>query len=116
MCTFHCGCVNLNIFPLQTKVTIGYENFIIIPDGSRPNFQVHVTREHIDALSQTVINFTRCITESVLIALDIFPDVHSAVHNVSKLFKNADCAVSALAVLPSIPDLAEAWELRIKYA
>ena len=28
----------------------------------------------------------------------------------------ADCAVSALAVLPTIPDLAEAWELRIKYA
>ena len=33
----------------------------------------------------------------------------------SKLFKNADCAVSALAVLPTIPDLAEAWELRIEY-
>ena len=34
----------------------------------------------------------------------------------SKLFKKADCAVSALMVLPNIPDLAEAWELRIKYA
>ena len=34
----------------------------------------------------------------------------------SKLSKKADCAVSALAVLPTIPDLAEAWELRIKYA
>ena len=34
----------------------------------------------------------------------------------SKLSKKADCAVSALTVLPTIPDLAEAWELRIKYA
>ena len=34
----------------------------------------------------------------------------------SKLFKKVDCVVSALAVLPTIPDLAEAWELRIKYA
>ena len=34
----------------------------------------------------------------------------------SKLFKKADCAVSAVAVLPTIPDLAEAWEFRIKYA
>ena len=34
----------------------------------------------------------------------------------SKLFKKADCAVRALVVLPTIPDLAEAWELRIKYA
>ena len=32
-----------------------------------------------------------------------------------KLSEKADCAVSALAVLPTIPDLAEAWELRIKY-
>ena len=34
----------------------------------------------------------------------------------SKLFKKADFAVSALTVFPTIPDLAEAWELRIKYA
>ena len=34
----------------------------------------------------------------------------------SKLSKKADYAVRALAVLPTIPDLAEAWELRIKYA
>ena len=33
----------------------------------------------------------------------------------SKLSKKADCVVRALAVLPTIPDLAEAWELRIKY-
>ena len=34
----------------------------------------------------------------------------------SKLFKKADCAVNALTVFPTIEDLAEAWELRIKYA
>ena len=34
----------------------------------------------------------------------------------SKLFKKADCAVRALALFPTIEDLAEAWELRIKYA
>ena len=34
----------------------------------------------------------------------------------SKLSKKDDCAVSELAVLPTIPDLAEAWELKIKYA
>ena len=34
----------------------------------------------------------------------------------SKLFKKADCAVSALPMLPTIPDLTEAWKLRIKYA
>ena len=33
----------------------------------------------------------------------------------SKLFKKADCAVSTLVALPTIPDLSEAWELRIKY-
>ena len=34
----------------------------------------------------------------------------------SKLFKKADCAVNQLAVFPTIEDLAEAWELKIKYA
>ena len=34
----------------------------------------------------------------------------------SKLFRKADCAVSALTVLPTISDLAEARELIIKYA
>ena len=34
----------------------------------------------------------------------------------STLFKKADCAVRALAVFPTIEDLAETWELRIKYA
>ena len=34
----------------------------------------------------------------------------------SKLFKKADCAVKALAKFPTIEDLAEAWELKIKYA
>ena len=34
----------------------------------------------------------------------------------SKLSKKADCAVNPLVLLPTIPDLAEAWELRIKYA
>ena len=34
----------------------------------------------------------------------------------SKLFKKADSAVRALAVFPTIEDLAEARELRIKYA
>ena len=34
----------------------------------------------------------------------------------SKLIKKADCAVIALVVLPTIEDLAEAWELKIKYA
>ena len=48
--------------------------------------------------------------------LNIFSNVHSAIHNVLKIIQKADCAVSALAVLPTVPDLAEAWELRIKYA
>ena len=34
----------------------------------------------------------------------------------SKLFQKADCAVNALAVFATIEDLAEAGELRIKYA
>ena len=34
----------------------------------------------------------------------------------SELSRKADCAVTALAVLPTIGDLAEAYELRIKYA
>ena len=33
----------------------------------------------------------------------------------SKLFKKADYAVKELSVLPKIEDLAEAWELKIKY-
>ena len=99
--------INLIIFP-QTKVTIGNENFIIIPDSSRPNFQVYITREHIDVLSHTVVDLTRCVLKSVLITLDIFPNVHCAVHKFSKLFQKADYAVSALAVLPTISDLAEA--------
>ena len=34
----------------------------------------------------------------------------------SKLFKKADCAVNALMVFATIDDLAEVWELRIKYS
>ena len=34
----------------------------------------------------------------------------------SKVLRKADYAVRALAVLPTILDLAEAWELGIKYA
>ena len=65
----------------------------------------------------TLVDLTRCVTESVLIVLDILPNVHSVVHNIFKIIqKKADCAVSPLAVLPTIPDLAEAWELRIKCA
>ena len=76
-----------------------------------------MTGEHIDVFSHAVIDHTRCVTKSVLMTLDILPNVHSVVHNVFKIIqKKADCAVSALAVLPTIPDLAEAWELRIKYA
>ena len=65
--------VRKRIKAAQTKVTIGNENFIIVPNITCLNFQVHVTREHIDASSHTVINLTKCVTESVLIALDIFP-------------------------------------------
>ena len=34
----------------------------------------------------------------------------------SKLFKKVDWAVNALTVFPTIKDLAQAWELKIKYA
>ena len=34
----------------------------------------------------------------------------------SNLSKKADSAVRALTVLPTIPDLAEAWELKYAYA
>ena len=48
--------------------------------------------------------------------LDIFLNVYSMIYNVFKIIQEADCAVNALVVFPTILDLTEAWELRIKYA
>ena len=80
--------IDLIIFP-QTKVTTRNENFIVIPDSICLNFQVHITREHKDVLSHAVIDLTQCVTKGVLIMLDIFPNVHSVVHNVFKIIQKS---------------------------
>ena len=64
----------------------------------------------------TVIDLTRCITESVSIMFYVFTDAYLLFTMFSKLFKKADCAVKAPAEFSTILDLAEAWELKIKYA
>ena len=86
--TFHCRCVNLIIFS-QTKFFIRNENFIIAPNSSRPNVQVHITRQHINILFHTAVNFTRCVTNSVLVMLDIFPNVYSMIYNVFKIIQKS---------------------------
>ena len=40
-------------------------------------------------MSHAVIDFTRCVTESVLLMLDTFPYVHSAVHDVFKIIQKS---------------------------
>ena len=82
--TFHCRCVNLFVFP-QAKFTIRYENFIVVPDSSGPNFQVHIARQHVSIFSHAIINFARCVTESVLVSFDIFPNAYSAIHDVLEI-------------------------------
>ena len=72
------------VFP-QTKVMIGNENFIIVPDSACLNFQVHIARNHINIFPYTVIDLTRCTTESVLISFDIFPYVHTLIYYVLKI-------------------------------
>ena len=58
---------------------------VVVPDSTWLSFQVHIARKHINILSHAVIDLTRCVTESVLISLDIFPDVHSSIHNILKI-------------------------------
>ena len=64
-------------------------------NGSRPDFQVHITRKHINTFSNAVINVTWCVTESFLIKFDVFPNVYSVVYNVLKViqkrFLGSDC-------------------------
>ena len=45
----------------DNKFPIRYENFVIVPNGTCLNFQFHTARKHIDVLSHTVIDFTRCV-------------------------------------------------------
>ena len=51
------------------------------------------------------------VTESVLISFNVFFGVYSPIHNVVKIIQKSFLAVSVLAVLPTIRDLAEASEL-----
>ena len=74
------------IFP-KTKFTIRYKNFIIIPDSTCFNFQIHITRQHVNIFSDAIIDLTRCITKSVLISFDIVLNIYSAIYNVLKIIK-----------------------------
>ena len=51
-----------------------------------------------------------------MISFNIFLNIYSAITTFSKVFKKADRAVRALALFATIEDLAEAWQLKIKYA
>ena len=52
-------------FSLDTRILLLYPT---VPDSSRPNVQVHITRQHVNTFSHAVVNFTACVTESVLIS------------------------------------------------
>ena len=75
----------------------------------------------LNPLSHAIINLARSITKSVLILFDVFPDVYSLIHNflevIQKGFLGSECTRHiALAILPTVGHLAEACELRIRYA
>ena len=53
-------------FSSETRILLLY------PTVPRPDFQVHITRQHINILSHAIINFARCVAKSVLVMLDIF--------------------------------------------
>ena len=104
---FHCRCVNLIVFS-QTKFLIGYENFVIVPDSSRPNFQVHIARQHVNIFSHAIINFTRCVAECVLVSFDIFLNVYSVICDVLKIIQKSLLSCQCTRSIPTILDLAEA--------
>ena len=49
----------------------------------------HITGNHIDTFPNTVIDLTQCITESVLISFDVFPNVYPSIHNVFKIIRES---------------------------
>ena len=85
---FHCRYINFFIF-LQTKFSIGYENFIVVFNSSRPDVQIHVTRQHLNILSHAIVDLTRCVTKSVLISFDIFLNIYSAIYDVLKIIQKS---------------------------
>ena len=100
----------------QTKFSIGYKNFVIIPDSSGFNFQVRIARQRVNIFSHAIINLTGCVTESVLISFDIFPNVYPVIYDILEIIRKSFLGCHALTVFPTILDLAEACELKIKYA
>ena len=57
-------------------------NKIKKPSAYRVNFQVHITRQHVNIFSNAIIDFTRCVTESVSVMLDIFLNIYSAIYDI----------------------------------
>ena len=107
--------LTFSFFP-RLNFSIGYKNFVTIPDSSRPDVKVHIARQHINIFFHAVTSLTGCITESVLVMFDVFPNVNSAIYDILENIQKSFLTVNALVVFPTIPDLAEACELSIKYA
>ena len=76
--------LTLSFFPRLIKFFIRNENFVVVPYSPGPNFQIHIAGQHVNIFSNAIIDFTRCKTKSVLVTLDIFLNVYSAIYNVFK--------------------------------
>ena len=61
--------------------------------------------------ADTVIDLTRCVIERVLITFYVFLNIYSSIHNVFKIIQK-----KLMRALANYSDLAEAWELKTKYA
>ena len=62
----------------------------VVPHSTCLNFQVHVTRKHIDVLPHTIVDLTRCVTKGVLISFDFFLNVYSSIYYILKIILKAD--------------------------
>ena len=92
--------INFLIFS-QTKFFIRYENFVIVPNGSRPDFQAHIARQCINIFSNAVVSFTRCVTRSVLVTLDIFLNVYSAIYDILEIIQKSRSSCQSTSRIPN---------------
>ena len=70
-------------FP-QTKFPIKYENIVVVPGSSNSDVQVHITRQHV-----YIFSHTGCVTASVFILFDIFPNVYPPVNDILEIINEA---------------------------
>ena len=59
--------------------------FLLYPTVPDLTFRFISLGQHINIFPHAVVNFTQCITKSVLVTLDIFLNVYSAIYNILEI-------------------------------